>query len=164
MAYSCAIQPTVGTITLFLLTNLHCLPRFHLLSASNFQMLAISWRQHHTNYRRYASSLRGNLVYLILLMRIFQKKGDFVRAVKFLISHSLSHFKDFASSPTTWDLILAYDRWNMRFLLIFRWFKKMGFVDSLLEVVGFWLGIPIGILLGFLVFIYFEPRDFKKVR
>lgn len=40
----------------------------------------------------------------------------------------------------------------------------MGFVDSLLEVVGFSLGIPIGIFLGFLVFIYFEPRDFKKVR
>ncbi|KAH6833360.1 Calcium-dependent lipid-binding family protein [Perilla frutescens var. hirtella] len=38
----------------------------------------------------------------------------------------------------------------------------MGFVDSLLGVVGFGIGIPIGIVVGFLVFIYFEPRDVKK--
>lgn len=40
----------------------------------------------------------------------------------------------------------------------------MGFVDSLLGILGFGFGIPIGIVLGFLVFIYFEPRDSTKVQ
>ncbi|KAI3447586.1 hypothetical protein Pfo_004251 [Paulownia fortunei] len=38
----------------------------------------------------------------------------------------------------------------------------MGFLDSLLGIIGFGVGIPIGLVLGFFVFIYFEPRDAKK--
>ncbi|XP_057805412.1 synaptotagmin-3-like [Salvia miltiorrhiza] len=38
----------------------------------------------------------------------------------------------------------------------------MGFLDSLLGVIGFGFGIPIGIVVGFLVFIYFEPTDVTK--
>ncbi|CAA2969031.1 synaptotagmin-3-like [Olea europaea var. sylvestris] len=37
----------------------------------------------------------------------------------------------------------------------------MGFLVSLSETIGFWIGIPIGILLGFFIFIYYEPRDVK---
>lgn len=37
----------------------------------------------------------------------------------------------------------------------------MGFLVSLSEIIGFWIGIPIGILLGFFIFIYYEPRDVK---
>ncbi|CAI9766320.1 unnamed protein product [Fraxinus pennsylvanica] len=37
----------------------------------------------------------------------------------------------------------------------------MGFLISLLGTIGFGIGIPIGILLGFFVFIYYEPRDVK---
>ncbi|KAL7092076.1 hypothetical protein ACP275_12G143200 [Erythranthe tilingii] len=33
------------------------------------------------------------------------------------------------------------------------------FVDSLLGIIGFGIGIPIGLLLGFFIFIYFQPRD-----
>lgn len=40
----------------------------------------------------------------------------------------------------------------------------MGSVDSLLGIIGFGFGIPIGIVVGFLVFIYFEPRDLTKVQ
>ncbi|PIN23369.1 hypothetical protein CDL12_03900 [Handroanthus impetiginosus] len=38
----------------------------------------------------------------------------------------------------------------------------MGFLDSLLGIIGFGFGIPMGLFLGFLIFIYFEPRDVKK--
>ncbi|KAG8374241.1 hypothetical protein BUALT_Bualt11G0110800 [Buddleja alternifolia] len=38
----------------------------------------------------------------------------------------------------------------------------MGFVDSLLGIIGFGIGIPIGLVLGFFVFIYFQPRDVKE--
>ncbi|CAI9780170.1 unnamed protein product [Fraxinus pennsylvanica] len=37
----------------------------------------------------------------------------------------------------------------------------MGFVGNLLGIIGFGIGIPIGILLGFFIFIYFETRDTK---
>ncbi|KAM7531731.1 hypothetical protein LguiB_035141 [Lonicera macranthoides] len=37
----------------------------------------------------------------------------------------------------------------------------MGFVGILLGIIGFGIGIPIGLLLGFVIFIYFEPRDVK---
>uniref|UniRef100_A0A5B7BMN6 Putative synaptotagmin-3 isoform X1 n=1 Tax=Davidia involucrata TaxID=16924 RepID=A0A5B7BMN6_DAVIN len=37
----------------------------------------------------------------------------------------------------------------------------MGFVCNLLEMIGFGIGIPIGLFLGFVIFIYFEPRDVK---
>ncbi|XP_042014478.1 synaptotagmin-3-like isoform X2 [Salvia splendens] len=39
----------------------------------------------------------------------------------------------------------------------------MGFLESLLEWIGFGFGIPIGIVVGFLVFIYFDPTDVSKV-
>ncbi|XP_042014477.1 synaptotagmin-3-like isoform X1 [Salvia splendens] len=38
----------------------------------------------------------------------------------------------------------------------------MGFLESLLEWIGFGFGIPIGIVVGFLVFIYFDPTDVSK--
>ncbi|KAL3646780.1 hypothetical protein CASFOL_009324 [Castilleja foliolosa] len=38
----------------------------------------------------------------------------------------------------------------------------MGFVDSLLGITGFGIGIPIGLFLGFFIFIYFEPRYVQK--
>ncbi|XP_042015545.1 synaptotagmin-3-like [Salvia splendens] len=38
----------------------------------------------------------------------------------------------------------------------------MGFLESLLEWIGFGFGIPIGIVVGFLVFIYFDPTDVAK--
>ncbi|XP_073156434.1 synaptotagmin-3-like isoform X2 [Henckelia pumila] len=38
----------------------------------------------------------------------------------------------------------------------------MGLLERLLEFIGFGIGIPIGLLLGFFLFRYFEPRDFKE--
>ncbi|KAG2690159.1 hypothetical protein I3760_09G173800 [Carya illinoinensis] len=37
----------------------------------------------------------------------------------------------------------------------------MGFVGSLLGIIGFAIGIPVGLLLGFFLFIYAEPADVK---
>ena len=37
----------------------------------------------------------------------------------------------------------------------------MGFLGSLLGIIGFGIGIPLGLLLGFLLFIYVEPGDVK---
>ncbi|KAF6167826.1 hypothetical protein GIB67_027604 [Kingdonia uniflora] len=37
----------------------------------------------------------------------------------------------------------------------------MGFLSSLLGIFGFGFGIPIGLFVGFFIFIYFEPRDVK---
>ncbi|KAK9289505.1 hypothetical protein L1049_007660 [Liquidambar formosana] len=37
----------------------------------------------------------------------------------------------------------------------------MGFLSSLVGIIGFGIGIPIGLILGFFLFIYFEPRDVK---
>ncbi|XP_065637156.1 synaptotagmin-3 isoform X2 [Quercus suber] len=38
----------------------------------------------------------------------------------------------------------------------------MGFLGSLLGIIGFGIGIPLGLLLGFLLFIYVEPDDVKE--
>ncbi|KAL0344639.1 UNVERIFIED_CONTAM: Synaptotagmin-3 [Sesamum radiatum] len=38
----------------------------------------------------------------------------------------------------------------------------MGILGSLLGIVGFGIGIPVGLFLGFFMFIYFRPRDVKK--
>ncbi|KAL8504496.1 hypothetical protein ACS0TY_015891 [Phlomoides rotata] len=40
----------------------------------------------------------------------------------------------------------------------------MGFLGGLLEIIGFGIGIPIGLFLGFFLFIYFQPRDVKKLQ
>lgn len=37
----------------------------------------------------------------------------------------------------------------------------MGFLGSLLGILGFGVGISIGLVLGYFLFIYFEPRDVK---
>ncbi|XP_010270400.1 PREDICTED: synaptotagmin-3-like [Nelumbo nucifera] len=37
----------------------------------------------------------------------------------------------------------------------------MGFLSSLLGILGFGIGIPVGLLVGYFLFIYFEPRDVK---
>lgn len=37
----------------------------------------------------------------------------------------------------------------------------MGFLNTLLGIVGFGIGLPLGLLVGFLIFIYFEPTDVK---
>ncbi|XP_077229300.1 synaptotagmin-3-like [Tasmannia lanceolata] len=37
----------------------------------------------------------------------------------------------------------------------------MGFLSSFLGFIGFGFGIPIGILIGYFIFIYFEPNDVK---
>ncbi|XP_050243045.1 synaptotagmin-3-like isoform X2 [Quercus robur] len=38
----------------------------------------------------------------------------------------------------------------------------MGFLGSLLGIIGFGIGIPLGLLLGFLLFIYVEPGEVKE--
>ncbi|XP_043702760.1 synaptotagmin-3-like [Telopea speciosissima] len=38
----------------------------------------------------------------------------------------------------------------------------MGFIGSFFEIIGFAFGIPIGLFLGYLLFIYFEPTDVKE--
>ncbi|KAK4432450.1 Synaptotagmin-3 [Sesamum alatum] len=40
----------------------------------------------------------------------------------------------------------------------------MGILGSLLGIIGFGIGIPIGLFLGFFMFIYFSPTDVKKER
>ncbi|OVA18052.1 C2 calcium-dependent membrane targeting [Macleaya cordata] len=37
----------------------------------------------------------------------------------------------------------------------------MGFISSVLGILGFGIGIPIGLLVGYFIFIYYEPRDVK---
>ncbi|KAF8395245.1 hypothetical protein HHK36_019187 [Tetracentron sinense] len=37
----------------------------------------------------------------------------------------------------------------------------MGFLSSILGIIGFGIGIPVGLLVGFFLFIYFEPNDVK---
>ncbi|KAM7263420.1 hypothetical protein ACFE04_001103 [Oxalis oulophora] len=37
----------------------------------------------------------------------------------------------------------------------------MGFVSGLLGIIGFTIGIPIGLLIGYFLFIYYEPRNVK---
>lgn len=37
----------------------------------------------------------------------------------------------------------------------------MGFLGSLLGILGFGVGIWIGLIVGYFLFIYFEPRDVK---
>lgn len=39
----------------------------------------------------------------------------------------------------------------------------MGFVSSLFGIIGFGIGIPIGLLLGYFIFIYFEPGDVNVI-
>ncbi|KAI3957365.1 hypothetical protein MKW98_003086 [Papaver atlanticum] len=38
----------------------------------------------------------------------------------------------------------------------------MGFVSSLLGIVGFGIGFPVGILIGYFLFIYYQPKDVKE--
>ena len=35
----------------------------------------------------------------------------------------------------------------------------MGFLSSLLDIVGFGIGIPFGLLVGFFLFVYSQPKD-----
>lgn len=35
----------------------------------------------------------------------------------------------------------------------------MGFLSTLLDIVGFGIGIPIGLLVGFFLFVYSQPKD-----
>ncbi|CAI9098010.1 OLC1v1034557C1 [Oldenlandia corymbosa var. corymbosa] len=39
----------------------------------------------------------------------------------------------------------------------------MGFVGSLLGIIGFGIGVPLGLLLGYFIFIYFQPRNVNEV-
>jgi hypothetical protein len=39
----------------------------------------------------------------------------------------------------------------------------MGFLGTLLGIIGFGIGIPVGLLLGFFLFIYVKPGDDVKV-
>jgi hypothetical protein len=39
----------------------------------------------------------------------------------------------------------------------------MGFLGSLLGIIGFGIGIPVGLLLGFFLFIYVEPGDVEVI-
>ncbi|KAB1223741.1 Synaptotagmin-3 [Morella rubra] len=48
---------------------------------------------------------------------------------------------------------------DVNFLLSFS--DRMGFVGSLLGIIGFGIGIPLGLLLGFFLFIYIKPGDVK---
>ena len=41
--------------------------------------------------------------------------------------------------------------------------KKMGFVSALLEIIGFGVGIPFGLIIGYFIFIYKEPQDVKVI-
>ncbi|KAM3341147.1 synaptotagmin-3 isoform X1 [Capsicum galapagoense] len=41
------------------------------------------------------------------------------------------------------------------------YFKKMVFLGSLLGILGFGVGISIGVIVGYFLFIYYEPRDVK---
>ncbi|KAL3536268.1 hypothetical protein ACH5RR_004729 [Cinchona calisaya] len=38
----------------------------------------------------------------------------------------------------------------------------MGFIGTLLGIIGFGIGVPIGLVMGYLLFIYFESRDVFK--
>lgn len=55
------------------------------------------------------------------------------------------------------------------FLFLFLFFHeclasdRMGFVGSLLGIIGFGIGIPLGLLLGFFLFIYIKPGDVKVI-
>lgn len=40
----------------------------------------------------------------------------------------------------------------------------MGFLSSLLGAIGFGIGIPIGLLVGFFLFIYSKPREVEVIK
>jgi len=37
----------------------------------------------------------------------------------------------------------------------------MGFVSTFLGIVGFAIGLPIGLILGFFLFVYSKPKEIK---
>jgi ABC-type phosphate transport system permease subunit len=39
----------------------------------------------------------------------------------------------------------------------------MGFLNTLLELLGFGIGLPFGLLIGFFLFVYSKPKDTVKV-
>jgi ABC-type phosphate transport system permease subunit len=39
----------------------------------------------------------------------------------------------------------------------------MGFLNTLVELLGFGIGLPFGLLIGFFLFVYSKPKDTVKV-
>jgi ABC-type phosphate transport system permease subunit len=39
----------------------------------------------------------------------------------------------------------------------------MGFLNTFLELLGFGIGLPFGLLIGFFLFVYSKPKDTVKV-
>lgn len=43
------------------------------------------------------------------------------------------------------------------------WHTKMGFLGTILGVLGFGIGLPVGLLLGFLLFVYSKPKHVEVI-
>jgi hypothetical protein len=39
----------------------------------------------------------------------------------------------------------------------------MGFLNAFLEFLGFGIGLPFGLLIGFFLFVYSKPKDVKVI-